>query len=985
MRNMLLSGKFLLLLSLLLMSAICFAQVTEKWVQRQNGEPNADDVPNDLAVDQKGNVYVTGRSDGKGTNADFTTVKYNDDGDLKWERRYNGPGNSLDAAVAITVDDKCNVYVTGWSTGSGTGRDFVTVKYNDDGDKKWVKRYNGPGNGTDEATAIAVDRKGNVYVTGWSTGSGTNRDYTTIKYDDDGDVEWIRRYNGPGNGVDQATAIGLDDDCNVYVTGWSTGSGTDNDYTTIKYDDDGNEEWVQRYNGPVNDRDRASALAVDASSNVYVTGFISVVIDEDGNPADIATIKYNTAGVQQWAAIYNGESFDQARAIAVDSSGNVFVTGEGGAPDETFFWEFVTIKYNAAGLQQWAITGSSPQVNGEVEINDLALDKAGNVYITGLMMVNNARNYITIKYNTNGIQQWMAFYNGAEVATPFATTAAIGVDKNGNVYITGSSRFRSDFITLKYNANGVQQWVQRYNGPGGGGPDMPTAIAVDDDGNVHVTGGMTKIRFGIDYTTYKYDKFGDRIWKKTFTGPGPRTIFNIDVDQAEDLVLDRKGNVYITGASAASNGFGDYTTIKYDEDGNTQWVRRYNGPANSHDGAMAIAVDEKGNVYVTGESIGVGTNSDYATIKYDCDGNMLWVARYNNPNNRNDIAVDIAVDKLGNVYVTGASDSTGSNSDYITIKYDANGNELWVARFNGPGNSIDAAHALALDALGNVYVTGFSFAFGSNDYTTIKYNTAGLQQWVALYNGPGNGEDIANDLAVDSLGNVYVTGQSAGSGTGADYATIKYNTAGVQQWAARYNGPANDIDAANALTLDTAGNVYVTGQSEGIGTSADYATVKYDATGVQQWVIRYNGPGNDRDIATAIAVDDNANVYITGRSVGNGTDFDYATIKYKQTTVVARSSTGPEPQTPVVAERGAVTLHAKAFPNSFTEFVNLQWHGSGQPVTITITDAMGRLIEKRTGLGSSGTLQTGHHFRPGLYYAEIVQGKEKFMIKLIRR
>jgi len=86
---------------------------------------------------------------------------------------------------------------------------------------------------------------------------------------------------------------------------------------------------------------------------------------------------------------------------------------------------------------------------------------------------------------------------------------------------------------------------------------------------------------------------------------------------------------------------------------------------------------------------------------------------------------------------------------------------------------------------------------------------------------------------------VYVTGQSAGSGTSDDYATIKYNASGVQEWVARYNGPGNRDDRAYAIAVDDAGNVYVTGQS-GLGIWADYATIKYNASGVEQWVARYD-------------------------------------------------------------------------------------------------------------------------------------------------
>ena len=134
-----------------------------------------------------------------------------------------------------------------------------------------------------------------------------------------------------------------------------------------------------------------------------------------------------------------------------------------------------------------------------------------------------------------------------------------------------------------------------------------------------------------------------------------------------------------------------------------------------------------------------------------------------------------------------------------------------------------------MDVDGNIYVTGGSAATGSgtgNDYVTVKYDTAGAQLWVARYNGPGNSNDVASALAVDAVGNVYVTGSSVGNGTTFDYATIKYNTNGNQLWVARYNGPENSDDVATSLAVDAAGNVYVTGWSHSSGImDLDYATI----------------------------------------------------------------------------------------------------------------------------------------------------------------
>jgi hypothetical protein len=151
-------------------------------------------------------------------------------------RRYDGPEDSTDYAYAIAVDGSGNVYVTGYSIGSGSGRDYATIKYLPDGDTAWVVRYNGLANDHDEAWALAVDNSGNVYVTGRSVGSGTLWDYATIKYQSNGDTAWVRRYNGPaGNGNDHAVALAVDSSGNVYVTGESKGDGTGYDYCTIKY------------------------------------------------------------------------------------------------------------------------------------------------------------------------------------------------------------------------------------------------------------------------------------------------------------------------------------------------------------------------------------------------------------------------------------------------------------------------------------------------------------------------------------------------------------------------------------------------------------------------------------------------------------------------------------------------------------------------------------------------------------------------------
>jgi hypothetical protein len=372
-------------------------------------------------------------------------------------------------------------------------------------------------------------------------------------------------------------------------------------------------------------------------------------------------------------------------------------------------------------------------------------------------------------------------------------------------------------------------------------------------------------------------------WQTRYSSAGA------NVDRAEDLFHDAAGNTYVTGLGRGASGNFDYVTIKYDANGAQLWRSEYNGPGNSLDEAHAITVDASGNVYVTGWSYGgAGTGYDYATVKYDASGTQVWASRYTNVAGGTDEAWDIGVDASGNVFVTGSSDGSGTNSAATTVRYNSAGVQQWANRFEGAGGDIDAGYAIWVDpATGISYVTGYTFRSTAADfnYITIKYNLAGAQQWATEYNSPDANYDEARAITVDAAGNVYVTGTTQTLVlTNYDYGTVKYNSAGVQQWAMRYNGTGNDLDRANAITLDASGNVYITGKSVGAGSAAEDAmTIKYNNSGTFVWGARYNGPSSGYDEGKAIAVDASGNTYITGYSFVTGANNDYLTIKYDPT------------------------------------------------------------------------------------------------------
>jgi uncharacterized delta-60 repeat protein len=422
--------------------------------------------------------------------------------------------------------------------------------------------------------------------------------------------------------------------------------------------------------------------------------------------------------------------------------------------------------------------------------------------------------------------------------------------------------------------------------------------------------------------------------------------------------------------------------LLYSQSVDTAWVRRYNGPGNSSDQASAMTLDNLGNVYVTGLSGGSGTGADYATIKYNSNGNMVWVRRYASTTNIPDGASAIATDAQENIYVTGFSGYV-SGRNIVTIKYNSNGDTLWVRTYDSPGSGDDFATAMAVDASGNVYVTGYSTdstaTYASENYTTIKYNSAGVQMWVANYNGTGNGSDEANAIALDGAGNIYVTGRSWDTNTHFDWVTIKYNSLGDTVWVKRMNGTYNWEDYASAIAVDSLGNVYVAGVTWNVSTYIDYFTIKYDSIGDLKWSIFYDGPTHGEDRAQAIVVDSIGNVYVTGYSVGSGTDYDYVTIKYVQTM-------------PGVEENHQTLstdcFSLKLYPNPAKSQTAIRYALPAESkVSLQLYDISGRLVKtlvnEQKKVGNYSTNINSQTLPAGVYFLSLQTASKRLIKRLV--
>ena len=431
------------------------------------------------------------------------------------------------------------------------------------------------------------------------------------------------------------------------------------------------------------------------------------------------------------------------------------------------------------------------------------------------------------------------------------------------------------FVLETADSQEARQWVARFTGTQKKVNDIGKAIMADDSGYVYVAGSSARKSTGVDFVVIKYDLDGTLMWSAYYNGPGK------GIDEAISVVIDTGYNVYVTGPSQNASGNYDYATVKYDRNGVLLWSVRFDGTASGDDQPIGVAVNDSLNVYVTGSSRSTGgAGVDIATVKYNRDGVEQWVKYYTGPghgNNSEDKPYAMQLRGTTELYVTGAS--SDNDLDYITIKYSPlTGDTIWTARFVGAGGGDDVARALYASSSA-VFVTGYTNSGANgNDYYTIRYDPVdGTTTWAAQYNGTANGDDRSFSIGVSGSSRVFVTGRSLQTGSYYDITTINYAFSnGTENWVSSYNGSANDNDSAVAVNSTP----YVIGSSTAFGVKTNYTLIKYSANnGTESFNTLYNGTGNSYDVPAAFATS-NGNVFVTGKSSPDGKTYDIVTIKY---------------------------------------------------------------------------------------------------------
>ncbi|MCC3155729.1 SBBP repeat-containing protein [Hymenobacter sp. 15J16-1T3B] len=914
-----LASRAVLLVALYLLGFSAHAQ-SWQWVSQAAARPSSSgSFTNSTATDAAGNVYVTGyfqQSISLGSisltspdHSNMFVAKLNPSGQYQWAIKVAGA-----SPTGLALDAAGNAYLTGTfggerrtaTFGSTTltnndpsqypSPDVFVAKLNGTGQWQWAVKAGGPD--ADLGVDLALDAAGDVYVTGHFASASATFGNTTLlnsvaqpgpynynifvaKLNASGQWQWASKAGGAN--TDQASGLAVDGNGGVYIIGTYasnpavfgtyslTGSGYSNLFVAKLTAASGTWQWASKSGGT--GYGYGVSLAADAAGNVYAAGNFSGTLTFGAATvttgaslssfSEVYVAKLNASGQWQWASKAGGTADDMAQSIAVDATGNAFVAGSFHSPTATFGTLTLTnstpqpasasstesdlyvAKLSAAGQWLWATNATGTR--GE-DASDVALDASGNVFISGdfyssrltagssvLPSNGYGSNILVAKLNAAGAWQWAA----SNVGSSGYFTNGVARDASGNLYVVGNfsgtvsfgattlvSNGADDFFVGKLDATGQWQWAAQGGGEDG---EYSSALTLDAAGNVYVSGSFSSLsaQFGSfsltnnDNTRGSYatdDVFVGKLnasgqWQWVSKGGGT------DTDYSNHVVVDAAGRVYVCGSSNSSSlAFGSTTlsnnTSSYNAfvarlDGSTgawQWATQVGGA--SRDEATSMALDAAGNLYLTGSFSGAGVAFGSTTLTSSGEGDIFlaqlspagqWQWALRAGGRHDDFGGRMAFDAAGNLYLAGsfhgptatfgtislASTSTDSSDVFVARVPSGVASWQWAVKAGGAGD--DYGYALATDGAGGVYVGGTFFgptaSFGSTSLANSYVNplddpssdlfvaklAAANGQWLGAVKAGSTGYDGAFGLVTDPAGGVYVAGYV---GTGATFGSI---------------------------------------------------------------------------------------------------------------------------------------------------------------------------------------------------------------------
>jgi hypothetical protein len=430
-------------------------------------------------------------------------------------------------------------------------------------------------------------------------------------------------------------------------------------------------------------------------------------------------------------------------------------------------------------------------------------------------------------------EQWSLLHDGAPMQDDFAN--AVAVDASGNSYVTGRSFGLSvgfppppptqDIETVAYDPSGAQLWSARYDLAGG--DDVAYAIAVSPQGDVYVAGqsaGYVGTTYVTQQTVIKYSATGTQLWAHQYGNTSGPNV-------ARSMLVDASGNVFLGGTDGGTNASGDLCVRKLDPSGNVIWTATYDGFAHGYDYVYAIAFAPNGDVVAAGNAGSPSTNTtDSAVMRVSTSGTVLWEREFGLPG-LNDSSFDVAVDANDIAYAAGYASTPTEGQNMSLLAYGPNGAFMWWADHDGGVNGNDVFRSVAVDPRGRIITAGGATRNGSGtDWSIYAYDVFGGTTWDEEFDGAAHLNDTARALVVDAIGNIYVAGYSNTSATTTEGVVVEYDPDGNVRFTHHYAAhPSGDqfVDMASAP-----GDGFVLAGYANAGSGYDYLTSSLRRTAI---------------------------------------------------------------------------------------------------------------------------------------------------------
>lgn len=881
-------------------------------------------------TDAFGNVFVAGATMNSGF-PDILVAKYNSSGNLLWLQQYAGTApNGVDFAAGMYVTDT-HVYLTGAVSNNSVvpETDCITMKLaSSTGSVVWSSTYSGPAGGHDGGKNITVDGAGNVFVSGLSYNSSFNSDYLALSYNSSGAQQWTSTWDYLG-GDDASVKVAISGS-NLNITGAvTTATASVYKLATIRLAQSTGSLLATNVSTAVTTTsvDVVCDMATDnATGDIIIVGSNNV----GGQGTNIYVQKLSNTLVTNWVYTYNGSASldDIAKGVDIDASGNVFVSGY--TTSSSLGKELAVIKLNSSGINQWTQTSG---FSGDDEALDLIVDANNDCYVTGYKTNSLSTNYYTAKYSSAGTKIWEVEADGNSADDDNGTNLTL--DSLNNVIVTGQSKTPSgdyEFLTVKY----VQKDViipTDFNG------EVPSRnfSYYRNRGQLKNTSGsaVSDLKFYTNQTNPSFYFQGQGhsfVFAKVDTVISTTdTLHRIDVtfnksNESGIYPLETQDNGYL---NYYLSGIGSITNVKANQkmvttnlynnidliySSNQNGIKYYfivkpGGDMRDIDiefsGASSFSLDGSTNALTINSSIGSLTY-DRPTVYQLTTGNATvavtgWTPDWqtNGASNKYKFNTGSYTSSLTLVIEV---DQGNSNSTVNAIN-----NLCWSTYFGGDG--YDAVYGITKDNLGNQYMAGGTMStdfpvfngpiqgtlLGEVGAFFAQFGTFNQQIYTTYYAGCGadkkttfwdikckNASEIVmagyttcSSLLLQSTGSAFFDNSFSGPEDGF---IASFNNNGVLLWASYLGGASGSDDRIKAIDFDSNGNLYavgVAGSGFPLTTTPSY-NQSYAGTG-DGFIAKFNTSygmvwstyfgGSDADEVSALKIDNSNRLMITGNSM----------------------------------------------------------------------------------------------------------------------